>query len=725
MKKIRSLAAILSAGAMALSSGAVTSYAESGDDEISASADIEQMISEMSLNQKIEQMIMITLHSWNDGKSFENVTSLNEELTNLIKDHNFCGVALYAENISSIAQTVALTNEIQQAALSSECGIPMLISADQEGGDIYRLTTGTTTCGNMALGAARDPQLAYENAQILGSEITALGINTDLAPVIDVNNNPLNAVINIRSFSSDPELVSQLGTAYINGLHSVGSIVTCKHFPGHGDTSVDSHTGLPLIDKSYEELKKEELYPYAAAIEAGTDMIMTTHIQYPQIEKNVYVSKLDDGFITLPATLSKTIITDILRGDMGYEGVVITDAMQMSAIRQHFDLIEAAVMALNADVDILLEPLYIQSSEDIEALENYIDYLAEKAENGNIPVETIDKSVARILTMKQERGILDYTPKDPAAASQTVGSAENREKALQIAERGVTLIKNDNDLLPLKLDDDAKVLYFYPYSNVENTMYFVLDRLKKEGIVPEGVTADCNCIQEHTAADFEENIKSCEAVIIDFEMYRAANIDSSNTRGWQAVFFDELVKLAHDNGKKVIAISGNQPYDIARITAADAVLACYSANPMEALPVDGQENTAYGVNYPAALITVFGGNSPTGKLPVDIPALDGNQQLTDKVLFPFGYGLEYAKEPEPEPEPVPGSSSQPESSESESSDDESSTPEQSSSSSADASSEAESSSAADKGSNPATGAMAFVFAPMLAAAAALASRKKK
>lgn len=453
---------------------------------------------------------------------------------------------------------MALPTEIQQAALNSDCGIPMLISADQEGGSIYRLTTGTPTCGNMALGATNDPFLAEENARILGSEIISLGINSDFAPVVDVNNNPSNPVINIRSFSSDPELVSEMGTSYIKGLQSEGVITTCKHFPGHGDTGVDSHTGLPLINKSYDELKKLELVPYAAVCK-DTDMIMTAHIQFPQIETETYTSKSTGEKISLPATLSKTMITDVLRGDYGFDGVVTTDAMLMNAIDVNFDPIDAAVLAMNADVDIILEPVYIQSPEDITEIEQHIEDIVKQVEDGNIPMETIDKSVTRILTMKQERGVLDYTAPSAENAKKIVGSTEHREKALEIAEKAVTLVKNDDDLLPLKLEDSSRVAYFYPYSNVENTIYFALDRLKEEGVVPETVTTDC--MPSYEGMNRGEGVYKPMLEVVDyledndFTVYIVSGTDRFIVRG---ICYDSALDLPNrqiiDSDESVIAL---------------------------------------------------------------------------------------------------------------------------------------------------------------------------
>ena len=716
--KIKKLTALLSAAAVSLSMLGTSAFAEGED----PTAVIKQMVDSMDTREKVEQMIMITLRPWNAEGENESVTSLNDDLTYFIESHNFGGVCLYADNVQTTAQTVELTNQIQQAAKNSYCGIPMLISADQEGGRIFRLGTGTPTCGNMALGATNDPELAYENAKILASEIKALGINTDLAPVIDVNNNPSNPVIGLRSFSSDPEIVGAMGEKYVEGLQSEGIITTCKHFPGHGDTSVDSHTGLPLINKTYDELKKVELAPYSSIIDK-TDMIMTAHIQFPKIETGEYVSKSTGEKINIPATLSKTIITDILRKDLGYDGVVITDSMVMSAIKENFGLVDSATLAINAGVDMILEPLPVQNVSDFYEIDQYVAMIEAQIENGVIPMETIDKSVTRILTMKQERGLLDYKPADVDNALKIVGSAENREKALQIAEKAVTLVKNDGDLLPLDLGENGKAAYFYPYDNVENTMAFALDRLKKDGVVSDGVTADCICYQNHTADEYEETVKNCDVVILSVEMYSLANLDKTSNRGWQAVFADDIIELSHKNGKKVVFLSANMPYDVARFTEADAILAAYCATGMDELPVDGQENVAYGVNYPAALITIFGGNDPVGKLPIDVYSIDENTQYTDEILYELGYGLSYKQiAPEPDDE-----SSLPD----ESSEAVSSAPDditQESSAAANESGKTDSSSKASSTastSNPSTGAGVSVAVITLLAGAAVTLKKKR
>ena len=287
------------------------------------------VVSRMTLTEKICQLLMPSFSLWKEDGEETKVTTLNSEIKNSIQKHGFGGVILFADNCEGASQTAKLVYEMQRAAKNSPTHLPMLIGIDQEGGYITRLNTGTRTCGNMALGALNDAGETELSASIIGSELSSLGINTDFAPDADINSNPANPVIGIRSFSSDADIVARMTAAYINGLHKSGVAAAAKHFPGHGDTSTDSHSGLPCINKSLSELEKNELVPFCAAIEAGTDIIMTAHIQFPQIEKQTYTSVSTGEKITLPATLSHNIVTGILRDKP--RRIVPTDKPQVFA----------------------------------------------------------------------------------------------------------------------------------------------------------------------------------------------------------------------------------------------------------------------------------------------------------------------------------------------------------------------------------------------------------
>ncbi|MGE5543833.1 MAG: glycoside hydrolase family 3 N-terminal domain-containing protein [Bacillota bacterium] len=271
------------------------------------------MISRMTLEEKLGQMFMVDFRQWN-GK---NVVEINPEIEKVIRQYRPGGVILFKENVVDIGQTVALVDGLQRASGN----IPLLVAIDQEGGLVARIEYGTVMPGNMALGAigsTKDVQLAGE---ITGQELKALGINANLAPVVDVNINPDNPVIGIRSFGSDPDRVGEMGVAYIKGLDSAGVATAAKHFPGHGDTSVDSHLALPSLPHQLNRLELVELKPFQKAIDQGVDMILSAHVTFPAIDNTKVTSLMDGREISVPATLSSRVMTDLLRGQMGFKGV--------------------------------------------------------------------------------------------------------------------------------------------------------------------------------------------------------------------------------------------------------------------------------------------------------------------------------------------------------------------------------------------------------------------
>src|SRR5690554_1180632 len=320
----------------------------------SATTRVDELMEDMTLRQKATQLLMPDFRHWaQEGQSQVDFDVMNDEVAEILVEYDFGGVILFAQNVKETEQTTRLTDALQKAALDDNEGaghsIPLLITIDQEGGIVTRLGTGTALPGNMALGATGSKDHARSAGQIIGRELSALGINVNLAPVLDVNNNPRNPVIGLRSYSSNPELVAELGVETIKGLAEYGVAGAAKHFPGHGDTGVDSHYGLPSVDKSLEALKSMELIPFQAAMDEGIDMIMTAHMMFPQ---------LDDKY---PATLSHNILTGLVRDEMNYEGIVITDAMNMAAIADNFGEVDSTILAIEAGVDIVLMPTILRS----------------------------------------------------------------------------------------------------------------------------------------------------------------------------------------------------------------------------------------------------------------------------------------------------------------------------------------------------------------------------
>ena len=289
------------------------------------------MLASLTREQKVGQVFML---------GFEG-TSLTEANRALIHDLHLGGVTLFARNIEDGQQLARLNADLQSVADP----VPLFISADQEGGLVVRVTRGATIfSGNMAVGATGDPGLARKVAQAQATELLAMGVNMNLAPVVDVNTNPLNPVIGVRAFGSEPGLVSQMGSAAVEGLQLGGVSAVAKHFPGHGDTAVDSHLDLPVVPHPLERLEALELQPFRAAIQAGVDGVMTAHVYAPVLEPAA----------ARPATLSHAILTGLLRERLGYTGLILTDALDMGAIKRDRGAAEAAVEAFEAGADLLL-----------------------------------------------------------------------------------------------------------------------------------------------------------------------------------------------------------------------------------------------------------------------------------------------------------------------------------------------------------------------------------
>lgn len=594
---------------------------------------IEEILANMSNEEKIAQMIM---PSFREGYGYE----VNyDNITDIISSYNFAGVILFSENTPDIESTMRFVDFLQSA--NKEHVSRLLIAIDQEGGSVTRLGIGTTTPGNMALAATNDPTYAFESASIIGKELKALGINTNFAPVVDINNNPSNPVIGIRSFSDDANTVANYSEEFMKGLQSEGIITSLKHFPGHGDTLVDTHTDLSIINKSYDELKNNELIPFQKLIDSGTEMIMTAHIQFPQIETNTYVSKKDNEQYTLPATLSKTILTDILRNDMHFNGVIVTDALDMAAIAENFELEDASIRAINAGADILLMPYTFDSEKD--ELKQYIKDLALKV-GTEIDEENVNNSVRRILRLKEKKGLLDEydnsnLESDILSAKTIVSSLENHNEQFEIAKKAVTMVKNDNNILPL--DSSDKTIVLYEYSSHIKSVTNAIAKLKNNGIIENGDNISTVPLYEY--GEFAlESVKSKitgakNVVIISsvYDEYDFKNPDYDN--------FDEIFDYVHENGGNVIILSAQLPYDAAKYLKADAIILTYFANGIRFDLSDyDKEIPKYGPNVIAGLYMLFSQNENiSGVLPVDIYGIDENKDFTNEIIFKRGFGLKY------------------------------------------------------------------------------------
>ncbi len=561
-----------------------------------AEPDIGAMIADMTLDEKIGQMTWSHVYgSTSDDTSMAEMNQARygvDTPAQVVEKYDLGGVPYFAwsGNTDNPTQIAGLSNGLQKTAMGADGdGIPLAITIDQEGGLVARIGPPATVLpGNMALGATFDPKLAHAQGEILGSELRAMGINVDFAPVLDLNSNPDNPVIGIRSMGEDPDVVSALGVEQINGLQQyVGA--AAKHFPGHGDTSVDSHYGLPTVTYDRETLNKH-LQPFQAAIDGGVDMVMTAHIIVEAIDPE------------MPGTLSHKVLTGLLREEMGFEGVITTDALDMAAMADEWTQEEIAVMAIQAGSDILL------NSPDGDA--SFAGVRAAVAA-GEITEARLDESVRRILEWKAERGVFENPLADFDEVAAVVGNADHLATAELISDRAATLLRNEEDTLPLA--PGRSVLMVGAGSGWPELMGPML--------------AD----QGFAVTEDYENGSSPSAEYRTRAVAAAADVDtvvftSNNATGNAAQ--QQMVAELTATGTPVVVVATRNPYDISVFPKADAVINSYGVKK---------------VNFHGTVRAIAGEINPSGKLPVNIPKADG-----DGVLLPLGFGLDYGIEATPE-----------------------------------------------------------------------------
>lgn len=524
---------------------------------------IEYKLENMSLEEKVGQLFQVGFHS----------KIAAAEIKDLIENYHVGGVIYFERNLDNLEQTAALSKNLQNLALNSGASLPLFIAADQEGGSITRIKGGTHFPGNMALGAAGEAELAKKAAAAAAKELKNIGINFNLAPVLDVNNNSKNPVIGVRSFGGEAKLAAELGTAYITGLQAQEVIAAAKHFPGHGDTAVDSHFDLPVINHSWERLERIELYPFKKAIEAGVDSIMTAHIYFPAIEA-------ESG---IPATLSKSVLTGLLRQKFNFTGLIMTDCLEMKAIADNFGTAEAAVRTIEAGSDlVLVSHSYLKQKLAIETV-------LKAVKNGRISEKRIDKSVKRIIKLKSKRinisEINSFNLKD-------INFKEHRKIAQEIAEKSITLIKNDD---------------LFPIDNIESKTITVIDfQMNKKPIIKkdeiENIFVNYLKQEIQNLNYFKLTGKSFPKLIKKKEIRESDLIITLIYNGIKNKYQIELAeKLAETN--KVFVLALKNPYDYQLINQSQAFMTTYDQSP---------------ANQRAAADFILNKISAQGSLPINI-----------------------------------------------------------------------------------------------------------
>ncbi|SIR98279.1 beta-N-acetylhexosaminidase [Peribacillus simplex] len=610
-----------------------------GSENEKSESDIQEIVENMTIDEKVGQMLMPDFRNWQKQGEVKatGFIEMNPEVESIIKKYHLGGVILFAENVVDTEQTVRLTDGLQKASQD----LPLFITIDQEGGIVTRLQTGTNLPGNMALGAARNERYAYQSGEIIGKELSSLGINVNFGPSVDVNNNPGNPVIGVRSFSSDPELVSKLGIQMIKGLQNQNMIATTKHFPGHGDTAVDSHYGLPLVSHDKERLRSIELVPFQRAINAGVDMMMTAHVQFPAFDDTKYISKKDGQEIMVPATLSQKVITGLLREEMGFDGVVVTDALNMNAIADNFGQEEAVVLALKSGVDIALMPAQVNSLQMEKNLTSVFNAVKAAVESGEIPLGQVNQSVTRILELKVKKGILntDDAPIDKKieTALKVVGNEDHLKKERKIAEDAITLLKNEDKTLPFKPKKNDEVLILAPFDDqvesMSRSISELADKKKIKKVQITGISFSGKSFSNQVARLIDESdfVITGSYIVKNDPAVNDGVIDDSiqDSSKWATAFPRAVMNHAKKKDKEFVLMSLRNPYDVANFEEAKAVLAVYGFK--------GYSNGRYRQpNIPAGISTIFGESKPKGTLPVDIPSVT----KPDQSLYKFGYGLD-------------------------------------------------------------------------------------
>ncbi|MEU3206585.1 glycoside hydrolase family 3 protein [Streptomyces cyaneofuscatus] len=584
-----------------------TASAHPADASTNASTDrrLRRIIAGMSLEEKVGQLFVMRVygHSATDPDQADIDANLKEigvrTAAELVSTYHVGGIIYFAwaHNTRDPHQIAALSNGIQQAALGERSRVPLLISTDQEHGIVCRVGEPATLLpGAMALGAGGSRSDTRRAAWIAGAELAALGINQNYAPDADVNVNPANPVIGVRSFGSDPQAVAELVAAQVKGYQGAGVAATAKHFPGHGDTNTDSHTGLPVINHTRAQWEELDAPPFRAAIRARIDSIMTAHIVVPALDPS------ED-----PATLSRPILTGILREELGYDGVVVTDSLGMEGVRTKYGDDRVPVLALLAGVDQLLNPPNLSVAWNA---------VLEAVRGGEISEARVDESILRILRLKTRLGLFRDPFVSGRGVDRTVGIRKHLLDADRIAERTTTLLADPGALLPLSRRTHRRLLVVGA------------DPASPSGTTGPPTTALAGAFTELgfaatalSTGTAPNQAKTAEAVAAaqgrDAVVVATYNITASST---QRTLVDALVAT----GVPVVAVAIRNPYDAAHLTGRGvaAVLAAYSWTDVE---------------LRAAARVIAGRARPEGRLPVPVQRADDPA----RVLYPVGHGLSY------------------------------------------------------------------------------------
>ena len=569
--------------ALALALPAATTRKSPSPKPARQSAFVRRWMKALTLREKVAQLIFIPFHG-----AAPNTTSREyRQFMRLIGETRVGGMVLVNWSngrLTQKAQPYALAAFLNRMQKLSR--VPLLVAGDFERGASMRVDGTTVFPQAMAFGAAGDPALARFEGQVTAREARAIGVHWLFFPVADVNNNPDNPIINIRSYGEDPKQVSALVAAFIEGARAdprYRVLTTAKHFPGHGDTAVDTHMNLAVINATREHLDDVELPPFRAAIQAGVDAIMTAHIAVPALAP-----------ADVPATLSPAILTGMLRGEMGFKGIVVTDALEMGGIAQGYSSGEAAVLALEAGADALVMP------PDPEAA---VKAVLAAVQSGRVTRARIDESVARLLAAKERVGLDRRATVDLEAIGDQIDMPEDQERAQDIANRAVTLVKNEGSMIPLRVPAKTCFLTLAEshYSNEGFEFAQEVRRREKNATI---IQLDASLPPASLDGALEKIAKTaaCDSVAV------AAFASVAAYRGDVALGgdFPRMLDALFATGKPVALIALGNPYLVRSFPKAAAFLLTFSTVPP---------------SETAAVQALFGESPIRGHTPVTIPGV--------------------------------------------------------------------------------------------------------
>jgi beta-glucosidase-like glycosyl hydrolase len=554
----------------------------------------------MTLDEKIGQLISVGINAGYTPQDSDAYQSLRRQIV----ENHVGGIILFR---GGVYESVHLVNRMQTLAKR-----PLLISADLEAGAGMRFDDTVNFPWNMAIAATGDPELARRAGQMTARESRALGVHQVFAPVVDVNNNAANPVINVRSYGEDPREVARFGAAFTEGLQRGGVIATAKHFPGHGDTSVDSHRGLPIINVSRARLDSIELVPFRETIAAGVGAIMPSHIALPQLDKTPVKPLPQSAIIrpvyneegaevmsenaTLPATLSPKILTDILRKDLNFDGMIVTDAMDMSGLTIYFTQSDAAVRAVQAGADVLLKPA------DADAC---IRGLREAVQSGTLTEKRIEESARRVLVAKFDLGLVANRTASLEGIDTVVSTREVTALANEIAGRAITLVRNDARLLPVpNLTAESRVLNL-AITNGEDRLFIAnsfTNAARRLNVKIETVVLDARSSPEEIETALE---RAGKADLVIASLYGRVQTGKARSVGLPDAGARALNKLI-EREIPTVGISFGNPYLLMNFTGLQTYLVAYGDMPSL---------------QQAAARAIFGRANIAGRLPISLPGL--------------------------------------------------------------------------------------------------------